>query len=1048
MWGDLERCEGARIQSWGCVLVVRPSDQFIVWCSERAFEWLGFELDSLSLEPNGIDIALIVPEARTVLRNDDFNSWRAVAFTTTKGKQFHCSIHTTEEYYLLEFEEYCAESLAKMKDSINEASERILCIDNEEELLTQMIKETSELCSFGDRVLIYHFLPATGGAHGRVMAENLRCGKEAGWQTFKGLNFPSSDVPFSSRKLFQLTRHRYLAAVSGPQIPLVKIAPGVVSPPDLSRSFLRGYTNCCQQYYVNMGVKAILVYAIELPGQGLWGFLSFHSTTENYVPIVKRNALLPLVRTFAGTLKSIKARKRMADESRAKELQLQIFGRLRGQTNFLMGMLDGQPSLKDALPCGSCVVFHDDEVLCGTGPLPPVDFILRTMKMIRSSTNPIESTWMTGSLDPGRLWLTDKLSDLIPEARLISGISAGALLVQVSWRMQVYVMWIRPAVEREVSWAGAPPGSAYSIDKEGDLNPRASFQKWRELVMDRCEPWDESCLNAAQAVGNTMAEALRINKMISSSTKRLNMLAEQMHQIISNVPVAVFRLDNQYRLREWNPAAEHMLGWERQDVIGQVAMEVLAPDQYDVADILSSVFTKALDGVQTRDLELSLQPRPDVQKRLFLLTTGAEITREGAVEGVIVVLQDVSTFKELTAVKSANTAKSNFIASMSHELRTPLNGIMGMLALASDTDLPTEVKDYVTKAADCGEYLQNLISDILDVSLAEAKRLVLKKEPFDLLVAVEGAVNIAGARAASRRSDIRVVAVGPLPERPCIGDADRLKQILVNLITNAIKYSKAGTGIEVKVGALEVTEQSAHLSIAVVDHGVGIKPEDQERLFSLFTRLRDPSVEDPGGCGIGLWLSRDIAALMRGKLACRSTYGEGSTFEFTVSLPLMTGTRSASVASAVAAESPAPAAAAPPPPSRPGNILLAEDVKTAALVSTKFLERAGHEVHHVSNGVEAVAAFQERLASGRRFDVVVLDIDMPQINGYEAARRIRELEREVRQPATPIIALSAHVLREDEMRCYDAGMNMHIPKPVQYDRLVTAVARFLELPRA
>eukprot|EP00741_Cyanophora_paradoxa_P016883 tig00020943_g16306.t1 len=359
-----------------------------------------------------------------------------------------------------------------------------------------------------------------------------------------------------------------------------------------------------------------------------------------------------------------------------------------------------------------------------------------------------------------------------------------------------------------------------------------------------------------------------------------------------------------------------------------------------------------------------------------------------------------------------------------------------MLCLASETELPQDVRNYMSTATDCGAYLQELISNILDVSLAEAKRLVLKKEPFDLAAAVDSAVSVATARAGARRGDVRV-SHGAVLERFCIGDAGRLKQVLINLLSNALKYSEEGSPVDVEVSAPRVAEAQATLRIAITDRGIGIKPEDQARLFQLYSRVRDPAAADPGGCGIGLWLSRDLARLMGGQLECSSRHGQGSTFTLTVPFPLH-----------IAAPGPAPApskaqAAAQAAGARKGQILLAEPSPTSALVALKYLEKAGHGVVHVATGPEAVEEHRERLQRGEPLDLVLLDTDLPQLSGYDVARRIREYERAEQRPPVPILAVSTRVLREDELRCYDAGMSELQTKPLQCERLLEAVARLI-----
>eukprot|EP00741_Cyanophora_paradoxa_P016882 tig00020943_g16305.t1 len=658
LWDLFE--DGVSLQRHGALLCVHCSSLCIHYMSDGAFEWLG--VAPVPLDPGGVDIFHVFPGAKQILNNEDFSSWNAILLTTASGRSFKCSVHTTDDgYFVLELEEPLEDPPAFV-DRVNEACERLLLIDGEEELLETVVSELAALAETADRILVYRLAP--GGGHGQVVAERLR---HASWPPYLGLALPPAEIPVPA------ARHRYISFSEGTNS-LVQVAPSARHPPDLSRALLLGHTPSQRQYYEALGVKSVLVYSIELPGQGVWGYLCLHAASEAHVPIDRRNAMLPLVRTFCGTFKGIKARLRMRDEHRAQELQIRVFSRIKGQADLLAGLLDGTPSFADAVPCSACAVIANGAVACSTGAALPVHFLVRASKILQASTNSLDGVWASGALDAGRLWLTDRLGELLPDAPNYTPVAAGALLVQVSWRMQVYVMWLRPAAEGPVQFAGIEPGCGPSNPAPPVTErspPAANGGRRSSVVLDHCEPWEEAALNVAQAIGRTMHEALRINKMIAGSAQRLDLLADQMHQIISSVPVVIVRIDKEYRIREWNPAAEAVFGYPRSAVIGAVAMEILAPSQFDVADILSSILCRALDGIQTREFEIALQPRPNVPRRLYLLTTGAEVQRGGSINGAICVFQDVSALHQLTAEKSANAAKSSFMASMSQSMRAP-----------------------------------------------------------------------------------------------------------------------------------------------------------------------------------------------------------------------------------------------------------------------------------------------------------------------------------------------------------------------------------------
>jgi PAS domain S-box-containing protein len=379
------------------------------------------------------------------------------------------------------------------------------------------------------------------------------------------------------------------------------------------------------------------------------------------------------------------------------------------------------------------------------------------------------------------------------------------------------------------------------------------------------------------------------------------------------------------------------------------------------------------------------------------------------------------------AAEAASRAKSMFLANMSHELRTPMNGIMGMtdLALRRATD-PTQI-DWLTKGAQASRHLLAIISDILDISRIEAGQLTLEEKNFSLARAVDESVRMLEAQALAKGLQLSSHIHPTTPDQLC-GDALRLKQILLNFVGNAIKFSDHGR-VEISVRATEDDGHSLRLHIEVSDHGIGLSAEQQNRLFQVFSQVDESSTRKYGGSGLGLAICRRLAKLMGGDVGVTSQLGAGSTFWMTARLKHALGETSHAGPNAE--------------PLRevlalrfPGlRILVVEDDATSQAVARGLLEDAGFVVDVVSHGQEAVA--QARTNS---YALILMDMKMPVMDGVQATRAIRAIPG---QATVPILAMTANAFADDRVRCLAAGMNGHISKPVEPDVLYSMLMQWL-----
>lgn len=368
------------------------------------------------------------------------------------------------------------------------------------------------------------------------------------------------------------------------------------------------------------------------------------------------------------------------------------------------------------------------------------------------------------------------------------------------------------------------------------------------------------------------------------------------------------------------------------------------------------------------------------------------------------------------AAEDANKAKRDFLAVVSHEIRTPLNAVMGFAKLLLETRLDESQRGYVSTITSEGDRLSALISDMLDLTKIEGGQLVLEHAPFVPVDIAREVLRLFSARAAEKKIDLRFEAqvADPLLVN---GDPLRFRQILVNLVDNAVKFTPGGSvTLFLSWTSPGNGDSRGRLTARVRDSGVGIPIEKQHKLFQLFTQVDSSTKRTYGGTGVGLVVCQRLISLMGGEISVRSDRGEGAEFKFTLPLSPVEPAE----ARAVETESTAPFA-------RPPRILVVDDLETNRFLLEVFLRRHGFEPELAKGGAEAV-----RLATTNHYDAILMDLQMPEVDGYTATAQIRAAEPPGRH--TPIIALTASIGQGIREKCIAAGMDEHMTKPLDLAR--------------
>ncbi|WP_372881054.1 ATP-binding protein [Psychromonas sp.] len=509
--------------------------------------------------------------------------------------------------------------------------------------------------------------------------------------------------------------------------------------------------------------------------------------------------------------------------------------------------------------------------------------------------------------------------------------------------------------------------------------------------------------------------------------------AERTRTLLASIPVASFLLNMSRRIVDCNAAAEKLLGYQKSELINVLPIKFIPENRHDDhLSFMDEYFASPRNMKTGDDRVITLQQKSGEIIEAELVWTPIELDGEIL---IVVTVTDITAGNQITKLliqakemaDQANRAKSDFLANMSHEIRTPMNAIIGMSHLALEGALPAKEHNYIRKVHGAAKSLLEIINDVLDHSKIEAGKMELGKTGFSLFELLEEVISIIGVNAQKKGLGLHYHVAHSVPVY-LRGDALRLRQVLINLAGNALKFTQQGA-ITIKVKLLEKDDGKIQLQFSVRDTGIGLSEQQQTKIFDTFTQAEPSTSRKYGGTGLGLSISKNIVNLMGGQIWVESDEGQGSTFFFTVYLEEQDNTNQIDSKESALNE------AQGQQQLHGAHILLVDDNELNQEVATTLLQTRGIQVSQAENGCIAVEKVREN-----NYDAILMDIQMPVMDGYQATLKIREFNQQI-----PILAMTANAIKDELQHILEIGMNDYINKPIDVAGMFKVLKRWISV---
>jgi PAS domain S-box-containing protein len=1016
------------IQPHGLLLGIDPIGFRVVLATENVAEFLGLAPE----EALGSDLARVVGRSvrdrieRLAVDHDLSYPQRFLASIDRDGSEWlaEASVHRQGPLLVLELEradpagtEEAIELSSWIRRFSHGAGEASPLVQS----LQSVAREVRELSGY-DRTMIYRFHPDD---HGEVIAESARPDLEP----YLGLHYPASDIPRQARELYVRSRVRVLIDVHARAVPLSsKAGLSPAGPLDMTFCQLRSFSPVHLEYLDNMGVQASLVTSI-LQGDRLWGLLVCH---HHQAPRKPSHAMRAAC-NFLSELISVEVvghedREQLRAQRAVSDLQRRILGTVMDGTDWMDMILVRPDPCRSPIPSNGMAIVEETSVR-SVGTVPD-EATIREL-----------CTWIARE-HPGPIFSTDALGEREPAfAGLESAI--GLLSVEIGPALRTYLIWFRQELIREVSWGGDPSKGLVVGEEGARLSPRKSFDAWSATILGRSAPWESGDITAAREIRAAIIEVVMLASLLGKADAEIELVRTR--RAVEAAGEAILIADARGRPMFVNQAFIKLFGAKLEDL----------PERSVCAPILELALgeeilaaTLGVAGSWRGEVEI---PNPEGGTIPIALGIDSVLNETGVVLGFIAIHFDLTErhrvrrdleehARRLEAARdeierqslmlaeardkaeAANRAKGAFLATMSHEIRTPMNGVLGMTDLLLDTPLNDLQRDYARTVHNSGEALLTVINDILDFSKIEAGKLTLELVEFDLRTLMGEVATLLAAGARKKGLELSCRVARDVPGR-LVGDPIRIRQILTNLAGNAVKFTDRG---EVIMEAHLLAEDGDRMTLRVLvrDTGIGIPADRQADIFEDFTQIEGGDGRPRGGTGLGLTICRSLVALMGGRIGLESRIGEGSTFWFEVALARGHGE------------------ADPATTEFDGVrvlVVVAQQAEREALGEWLLSWKCRTEL--VASGPEALARLLADPDDGP-FGVILLDQDMPGMDGEQAARVIRAMPRSANLPLVQLISPGQRGGEAAE----DGLWAARVSKPAQRSLLHDALRRAVSTP--